>query len=118
MKQLLLMLFAFLSLSTLKASDYYRVSFSIMKNDQNDDKENFTERHKQPVRHFVTAYVENDSLFIQNYPIGSKLIFRNQYGESIMEGIFYESELRLIIPYGAEEIDVYTSNNIYHGVWK
>ena len=33
-----------------------------------------------------------------------------------MEGIFYESELRLI--YGAEKIDVYTSNNIYHVVWK
>lgn len=118
MRHLLFVLFAFLSLLTIKASDNYRVSFSVMRNEQNDDKEKFTERHKLPARLFMTAYVENVSLFIQNYPIGSKLIFRNQYGENIMEGIFYESELRLIIPKGAEEIDVYTSCYIYHGFWR
>lgn len=116
MKHLLFVFFAFLSLSTLKASNNYHVSFSVVRNVQNDDKEKMTEKHKQPARILVSAYVENDKLFIQNYPTESKMTFKDQFGESIMEGVYDASELILVIPEGAEEFDIYTANYVYHGI--
>lgn len=116
MKHLLFVLFTFLSLSTLKANNNYYVFFSVVRNVQNDDKEKMTEKHKQPARILVSAYVEDDRLFIQNYPMGSKIIFKDQFGESIMEGIYDASELIFVIPKGAEEFDIYTAHYVYHGI--
>ena len=44
------------------------------------------------------------------------MIFKDQFGESIMEGVYDASELILVIPEGAEEFDIYTANYVYHGI--